>query len=29
MTKSVDPRSVIGAIQVESKTGGKTGDWVR
>ena len=29
MTKAVDPRSVIGAVQVESKTGGKKGDWVR
>jgi cyclic pyranopterin phosphate synthase len=29
MTKAVDPRSVIGAVQVERKTGGKTGDWVR
>lgn len=29
MTKSVDPRSVIGAIRVETKTGGKTGDWSR
>jgi cyclic pyranopterin phosphate synthase len=29
MTKSVDPRGVIGAIRVESKTGGKTGDWTR
>ncbi len=29
MTKAVDPRSVIGAVQVESKTGGKTGDWTR
>ncbi len=29
MTKAVDPRSVIGAIQVESKTGGKTGSWQR
>lgn len=29
MTKSVDPRSVIRAVQVESKTGGKTGPWRR
>ena len=29
MTKSVDPRAVIGRIQVETKTGGKTGDWSR
>ena len=29
MTKAVDPRAVIGAVRVESKTGGKTGDWVR
>jgi cyclic pyranopterin phosphate synthase len=29
MTKAVDPRSVIGAIQVEAKTGGKTGEWQR
>jgi cyclic pyranopterin phosphate synthase len=29
MTKAVDPRSVIGAVQVESKTGGKTGEWRR
>jgi len=29
MTKAVDPRAVIGAIRVESKTGGKTGDWTR
>jgi cyclic pyranopterin phosphate synthase len=29
MTKAVDPRSVIGAVQVETKTGGKTGDWSR
>jgi cyclic pyranopterin phosphate synthase len=29
MTKAVDPRSVIGSIQVESKTGGKTGSWTR
>ena len=29
MTKAVDPRSVIGSVQVESKTGGKTGSWQR
>ncbi len=29
MTKAVDPRAVIGRIQVESKTGGKKGDWAR
>jgi cyclic pyranopterin phosphate synthase len=29
MTKAVDPRSVIGAVQVETKTGGKKGDWTR
>ena len=29
MTKAVDPRSVIGQVQVESKTGGKKGDWTR
>jgi len=29
MTKAVDPRAVIGAVQVEAKTGGKTGDWTR
>ena len=29
MTKAVDPRSVIGAIQVERKSGGKTGSWTR
>ncbi|MCW2572131.1 MAG: molybdenum cofactor biosynthesis protein [Frankiales bacterium] len=29
MTKSVDPRSVIRAVRVESKTGGKTGTWQR
>ena len=29
MTKAVDPRAVIGAIQVETKTGGKKGDWTR
>jgi cyclic pyranopterin phosphate synthase len=29
MTKAVDPRSVIGAVQVETKTGGKTGEWTR
>ena len=29
MTKAVDPRAVIGAIRVETKTGGKKGDWTR
>lgn len=29
MTKSVDPRSVIRDVQVESKTGGKSGPWQR
>ncbi len=29
MTKAVDPRAVISAIRVESKTGGKKGDWTR
>ncbi|HWG94837.1 MAG TPA: cyclic pyranopterin monophosphate synthase MoaC [Mycobacteriales bacterium] len=29
MVKAVDPRAVIGAVQVETKTGGKTGDWAR
>jgi cyclic pyranopterin phosphate synthase len=29
MTKAVDPRSVIRDVQVESKTGGKTGSWSR
>ena len=29
MTKAVDPRGVIGGVQVESKTGGKTGPWQR
>ena len=29
MTKAVDPRAVIGAVQVQTKTGGKTGDWHR
>ena len=29
MTKAVDPRAVIGRVQVESKTGGKTGPWTR
>jgi cyclic pyranopterin phosphate synthase len=29
MTKAVDPRAVIGAIRVETKTGGKKGDWAR
>ena len=29
MTKAVDPRAVIGSVKVESKTGGKTGEWSR
>jgi len=29
MTKSVDPRSVISGVQVEAKSGGKTGAWQR
>ena len=29
MTKAVDPRAVIGSVQVETKTGGKKGDWTR
>ena len=29
MTKAVDPRAVIGSVQVQSKTGGKTGPWTR
>lgn len=29
MTKAVDPRSTIGNIRVETKTGGKTGPWQR
>ena len=29
MTKAVDPRSTIGAIRVETKTGGKSGPWQR
>ncbi len=29
MVKAVDPGAVIGDIRVESKTGGKTGDWRR
>jgi cyclic pyranopterin phosphate synthase len=29
MTKAVDPRGVIGAVQVERKSGGKKGDWSR
>ncbi len=29
MTKAVDPRGVISAVQVEAKTGGKTGPWQR
>lgn len=29
MTKAIDPRAVIGAIRVERKTGGTSGDWAR
>ncbi len=29
MCKAVDKRAVIGAVQVESKTGGKSGPWSR
>ena len=29
MTKAVDPRSTIGRIRVETKSGGKTGPWQR
>ncbi|MCW2726912.1 MAG: moaC2 [Frankiales bacterium] len=29
MTKAVDPRGVIRDVQVETKTGGKTGSWQR
>lgn len=29
MTKAVDPRSVIQAVRVESKTGGRSGVWER
>ena len=29
MTKAVDPRGVITGVQVESKTGGKSGPWAR
>ncbi len=29
MTKAVDPRSTIGSVRVETKTGGKTGSWQR
>ena len=29
MTKAVDPRGVISGVRVESKTGGKKGDWTR
>ncbi len=29
MTKAVDPRGVIRDVQVETKTGGKTGPWQR
>ena len=29
MTKAVDPRSTIGSVRVETKSGGKTGSWQR
>ena len=29
MVKAVDPRAEIGAVRVEAKTGGKTGEWRR
>ena len=29
MCKAVDPAAVIGSVQVEEKTGGKTGTWTR
>jgi cyclic pyranopterin phosphate synthase len=29
MTKAVDPRSVIREVRVDTKTGGKTGEWSR
>jgi cyclic pyranopterin phosphate synthase len=29
MTKAVDPRGVIGNVRLQSKTGGKSGDWTR
>ena len=29
MTKSVDPRGIIGGIRLETKTGGKSGEWQR
>jgi len=29
MTKGVDPRATITGVRVETKTGGKTGDWQR
>ena len=29
MTKAVDPRAVVGSVQVETKSGGKTGEWSR
>jgi cyclic pyranopterin phosphate synthase len=29
MTKSVDPRGVIGEVRLERKTGGASGDWAR
>jgi cyclic pyranopterin phosphate synthase len=29
MTKAVDPRGVIGSVQLEAKSGGRRGDWNR
>ncbi len=29
MTKSVDPRGIIGGIRLETKTGGESGEWQR
>jgi cyclic pyranopterin phosphate synthase len=29
MIKAMDPHASINAVQVESKSGGKTGDWQR
>jgi cyclic pyranopterin phosphate synthase len=29
MVKAMDPRAAITDVQVESKSGGKTGDWKR
>ncbi len=29
MCKAVDPRAVVGRVQVEEKSGGKTGPWTR